>query len=77
MKSHAKSSPLGPGVPATLAALVIALDEAGVMSKERYRDTLQRLWSEMPETDDFEVEALSCHHLFEYLADRDPDDRAI
>lgn len=34
---------------AVLAALVIALDESGVMPKEVYSDALHRLWQDMPE----------------------------
>ena len=34
---------------ATVAALVIALDECGVVPKNRYTDVLHRLWQEMPE----------------------------
>ena len=56
-----------------MTALLIALDEAGILPKAKYRDTLHRLWSELPETDDFETEALSCQSLFEYLAEEKPE----
>jgi hypothetical protein len=33
----------------TVAALVIALDECGVVPRSRYNEALHRLWREMPE----------------------------
>lgn len=37
------------GYCATVAALVIALDESGVLEKNSYRDALDRLWLGMAE----------------------------
>lgn len=37
------------GQCAAVAALVIALDDAGVLPKENYTDALNRLWLDMPE----------------------------
>ena len=37
------------GQCAVVAALIIALDEAGVMPKEMYIDAINRLWLDMPE----------------------------
>ncbi|MEM7225930.1 MAG: hypothetical protein AAF495_23330 [Pseudomonadota bacterium] len=64
--------PIGPGVPAPLAALLIALNEAGILSKTEHRDAPSRRASEPPETDDFEAEAISCQNLFEYLVEEKP-----
>ena len=44
------------GQRAVVAALVIALQESGVLAPGRYRDALHRLWTEMPD-DEAEGEA--------------------
>ena len=37
------------GQCAAVVALVIALDEVGVLPKEKYTDALNRMWLDMPE----------------------------
>ncbi len=56
-----------PGMPAALAALVIALDESGALSKDKYRDVLLRLWADLPEEESFDGEAIVCQRLLDYL----------
>lgn len=58
---------LSAGMPAALAALVLALEECGALSRERYRDILLRLWTAMPEDDAFDQEAQACARLLEFL----------
>lgn len=55
------------GMPAALAALVLALEECGALSRERYRDILVRFWTAMPEDDAFDHEAQTCERLLEFL----------
>ncbi len=63
-----KPNDVAPGMPAALAALIIALDESGAMSKEKYRDVLLRIWTDLPEEESFDGEAIVCQRLLEYLA---------
>jgi len=56
-----------PAIPAALAALVLALEECGALSRERYRDLLLRFWTELPEDDAFDHEAQTCERLLAYL----------
>ena len=37
------------GQCAIVAALVVALDESGVLPKDKYYDALRRIWIQMPE----------------------------
>jgi len=55
------------GMPAALAALVLALEERGALSRERYRDILVSLWTAMPEDAAFDREAQTCERLVEFL----------
>jgi len=55
------------GMPAALAALVLALEECGALSRERYRDILLCLWTAMPDDDAFDREAQACAQLLEFL----------
>jgi hypothetical protein len=61
------SRDLTPGAPAALAALVVALDECGALSRDRYRDILLGFWAEIPEDDAFDGEAQTCERLLEFL----------
>ena len=60
-----------PGLPAALAALILALEERGALSRERYRDILAAFWTAMPADAAFDVEAQACARLLEFL-DRPP-----
>ena len=55
------------GTPAALAALVLALEEQGALSRDRYRDILEGLWTAMPEDAAFDREAQDCERLLEFL----------
>ena len=55
------------GLPAALAALVLALEERGALSRERYRDILVGFWTAMPESDAFDHEAQICERLLAFL----------
>ncbi len=63
MKPH----DMAPGMPAAVAALVIALDETGAMPKEKYRDVLRRIWTDLPDEETFDADALVCQRLLDYL----------
>ena len=56
-----------PDMPAALAALVLALEEQGALSRDRYRDILVGLWTAMPEDEAFDREAQTCERLLEFL----------
>ena len=56
-----------PDMPAALAALVLALEERGALSRDRYRDILVGLWTAMPEDAAFDREAQTCERLLEFL----------
>lgn len=56
-----------PDLPAALAALVLALEERGALSRDRYRDILEGLWTAMPEDAAFDREAQTCARLLEFL----------
>ncbi len=56
-----------PDMPAALAALVLALEERGALSRDRYRDILVGLWTAMPEDAAFDREAQVCERLLEFL----------
>ena len=56
-----------PVMPAALAALVLALEECGALSRDRYRDILVRLWTAMPEDEAFDQEAQTCERLVAFL----------
>lgn len=62
----AMGTPLS-GMPAALAALVLALEERGALSCERYRDILVSLWTALPEDEAFDREAQTCERLVEFL----------
>lgn len=49
-----------PGMPTALAALVLALEERGALSRERYRDILVSFLTAMPEDEAFDGEAQTC-----------------
>ena len=54
--------------PVAVAALVIALDKSGALSKRDYIDVLTQLWMELPQEDAFDEEAFRCQQLVEYLS---------
>ena len=61
-------SPPSPGMPAALAALIIALDESGAMPKQRYLDALTRVWTALPDDESFDRESVVCQQLLDYLS---------
>jgi hypothetical protein len=52
-----------------MAALVIALDESGVLPKARYRDVLLHLWTTMPEEEAVSETATVVESLLGLLGD--------
>ena len=56
-----------PVMPAALVALVLALEECGALSRDRYRDILVGLWTAMPEDEAFDREAQICERLLAFL----------
>ncbi len=58
---------LEPGLPAALAALVVALDRCGALPKQAYVDALQQIWTALPADEGFDAEAFACARLLDYL----------
>lgn len=50
MSNHT-SADVSAATVSALAALIVALDENGVLPRQRYCDVLLRWWNEMPEED--------------------------
>ena len=67
VRDESDLAPPPPVMPAALVALVLALEERGALSRERYRDILVRLWTELPEDEAFDYEAQVCERLLSFL----------
>lgn len=63
----ASSQEIVPGVPVSLAALIIALDQSGAMPKDRFLSVLTQIWREIPEDDGLDGEAMACQRLLEFF----------
>jgi hypothetical protein len=55
------------GMPAALAALVQVLDEAGALSKPRYKSLIQGLWVNLPEDEASDKDAWMLRQLLDLL----------
>ena len=74
------------GQCAIVAALVVALDESGVLPKDKYHDALRRLWIQMPEEEavgeagaviDRLLDLLRPHADVVHLSDETAKDREV